>query len=417
VNNFIQNLFLILIPFYPFWAWLGLSLLKRPIELFASFILIPIVIYFLIFENKKLPKYLILLIIFTIYHLISVFINDTIPEGSSKLYFLLVDRNILACMYFFIIEHSVFNKKFINKMNSLILIIVIITLIVSLIQTKFPTFFFYDRGYESLDLVGRCSSIFSWININSLGISFPFLVSILLSVYNRKKFILPIVILSGIVVPFLTRAKYVMISGIVVLSQLFFNSKISIFKKASLIGLIIGLILISNLAADKLGYDINEVINNRILGEEGDNASVNARIISYEVFLIVFPEHPWLGVGPKTRKDVRYLLGESMPVIHVGYLSYLYFYGIAGCLILFLAIFYLLKDAWFVGRKYNFWGSFYGLLAFCLANLTFVYLNFDEMGIIISIIYLKHFNSISSSKKMVKNLNNPSRKVLFDTKS
>jgi O-antigen ligase len=125
-------------------------------------------------------------------------------------------------------------------------------------------------------------------------------------------------------------------------------------------------------------------------------ASAKARITSYEAFLIKFPEHPLLGVGPKTRPDVIELLNGEAPLIHVGYLSYLYFYGVVGCLILFLAIFFLLRDAWIVGKRDNFWGSFYGLVSFCLANLTFVYFNFSEMGIVLSVIYLRYYNYKSS---------------------
>ena len=48
-----------------------------------------------------------------------------------------------------------------------------------------------------------------------------------------------------------------------------------------------------------------------------------------------------------------------------------------------------------IGKKYLFWGSFYGLLAFCFANTTFVYFNFSEMGIILAVIYLKYYEDKS----------------------
>ena len=120
--------------------------------------------------------------------------------------------------------------------------------------------------------------------------------------------------------------------------------------------------------------------------------SAKARITSYDVFLLKYPEHPWFGVGPKTRDDVISLLNNEAPIIHVGYLSYLYFYGIFGALLLFSSLFYLLKRAWIVGKTMGFWGSFYGLFAFCLANLAFVYFNFSEMGIVLSVIYLRYYN-------------------------
>ena len=397
MNKLIQNLLLLLLPFYPFWAWLCFTLTNKPINIIVSVILIPIALYLVVYVNRRLPKYLILLIVFTLYHLGSVFINETIPAGSNKIFFLLADPNIMACLFFVIIENSVFNNEFIKTMNKLVLLIVVLSFIVSLIQIKLPNFFFNaaldpELGYTEGN---RCSSIYSWTNLNSLGISFPIMISILVSVYEKKKYTLPFIILSGIVVSFLSKARYVMISGIVVLTQLFFNTKTSAIKKASFVVIFLAGIYFINIAAQNFGYDINEVINNRILEKENDMGSAKARIQSYEVFLIAFPQHPWFGVGPETKKDVVDLL-DGVPLIHVGYLSYLYFYGVIGCLILFFAIFFLLRDAWKVGKRDNFWGIFYGLISFCLANLTLVYFNFSEMGIVISLIYLRHFNYNSS---------------------
>ena len=183
-----------------------------------------------------------------------------------------------------------------------------------------------------------------------------------------------------------------MISALVAFSQLFVNRKKSLAKRAFLIFVFVGSIFFIGFVAEGFGFNIKEVIDNRILEKESEMGSAKTRITSYEVFLIVFPEHPWLGVGPKTRDDVIRLLNDETPIIHIGYLSYLYYYGICGCFFLFLSIYHLLKRAWSVGRQYNFWGSFYGLITFCLANLTFIYFNFCEMGIIIAIIYLKYYN-------------------------
>lgn len=405
MNKFIQNLFLLLLPFHPFWAWLCFSLTNKSIYLFASAGLLPIALYLVISVNKKLPLYLILFIIFTCYHLGSIVINNTFPPDSNKIYFILSQPHLLACIFFIIIENTVFDKQFINTMNKLILLTVGLSLIVSLIQIKLPNFFFNaafdtESGYTTGN---RCSSIYSWTNLNSLGISFPILISILVSVYEKKKPTLSFIIVSAIVVSFLSKARYVMLSGILVLSQLFFNTKISALRKATYVVIFLGSIYFINIAASSFGYDINDVIENRILEKDNDMGSAKARIRSYEVFMIVFPEHPWFGVGPETKKEVLDLLNGEMTIIHVGYLSYLYFYGVVGCLILFLAIFFLLKYAWIVGKRDNFWGSFYGLIAFCIANTTFVYFNFSEMGIIISLIYLRYFN-YRASLKLLKRL-------------
>lgn len=104
-----------------------------------------------------------------------------------------------------------------------------------------------------------------------------------------------------------------------------------------------------------------------------------------------FPENPILGVGPETRDDVKQLLGEGIPIIHVGFLSYLYFYGFLGCFFFFSAIYYLLYRGWMVGRKYKFWAVFFGIVSFCLANLTLVYMELGDMGILLGILYLRYY--------------------------
>jgi hypothetical protein len=150
---------------------------------------------------------------------------------------------------------------------------------------------------------------------------------------------------------------------------------------------------LGTIIAKEAGFDINKVIQDRILEKNSDMASAKARFLSYDVFMLKYPENPWVGVGPKTRPDVVKLLQGEAPLIHVGYLCYLYYYGLAGALLLFGALYFLLRDAWIVGRKFGFWGSFYGLLGFCFANTTFVFFDFSEMGIVIGIIYLHYYLS------------------------
>jgi hypothetical protein len=284
-------------------------------------------------------------------------------------------------------------------MNRLIFLLIIVTTIVSIIQIKYPYLFINPDITGTMDvdtyLEERSFSIFSWININSLGISFPILISILLSLPSTKKRTTPLLILSNIIVSFLTRARYVMISAIIVMSQLFFNAKIALRKRLSALVLIVGILFVAMGIAYFYGFDVQKVIDTRILEKDTGLGSARARLLSYEVFLIKFPEYPWFGVGPSTRDDVVRLLNGVAPLIHIGYLSYLYYYGVFGFLLLLISLFYLLKYAWTIGRKYVFWGSFYGLLSFCFANVTFVYFDLSEIGIVLAVIYLKYYKEKS----------------------
>lgn len=399
MNKLLQKGFLVLFPFFPLLAWIVHFAGNKPLRFYLSIILLPIAIYFVTSTKKRLPNYLLWLIAFALYHVASSFINNTIPATDSKVYWLLTDFQIFACALLIVVENVDFEEEFIILMNRNILLIVILSFIVSIIQIKDPTFFFNTMIDMTL-YVGegdiRIVSIYSWVDPNSGGVTFPILIAILLNFYTTKSKAFPLIILCGIIVSFLSKARYTMISTIIAFSQIFLNRKQSFQKLISLILVFAVSIYLIVFAAGEFGFNIQEVISNRILEKESEMGSAKARITSYEVFMQKFPENPLLGVGPETRQDVLDLLGD-IPAIHVGYLSYLYFYGITGCFFLFLAFYYLFKDAWFVGKKFGFWGGFYGLLSFAVANLTFVYFNFSEMGIVLIIIYQRFYKSKYSS--------------------
>jgi hypothetical protein len=397
MNKVRRLFFLILFPFFPLWAWLIYQVTDTSLEILLSVVLIPIAAYFFLLPGIRFPKYLVFFIIFTLYHLASVYINDLVPPDTNLPKYILSNPNVVACLFFFIIENTDFDDDFIRIMNRNIFIIIILSLLVSIIQIKNQNFFVSPYVLEHSEGVthlseNRIFSIYSWVGLNSIGVTFPILISILLGFYanNRKSMI--ILIVSGIVVSFLTKARYVMLSVIIVFSQFFFNSKIQLRKKIYITAIFTVGLIISYYGAHAIGYDIQEVIDERILEKQTDLGSAQTRILSYYVFATKFPEHPILGVGPETREDVVRLLDGRAPFIHIGYLSYLYFYGIIGCSFFFIAIFLLMRDAWFIGKRYNFWGSFYGIATLVFANTTLVYFNFSEMGIVLAVIYMRYFS-------------------------
>jgi hypothetical protein len=402
MNRYLQFLLILLFPFYPLWAWLFSIVTNKSIGNFANLIWLPLVIFLLFNKNNRLPKYLIFLILFTVYHLCSVYLFNLLPEDTTWVKYILSDINVYACAVFFVIENTTFDDWFYEKMNRNILIIIVISLLVSLIQIKNQFFFFDLEMDKEMEYVGegRIFSIYSWLGLNSLGITFPILIAILLSVIDTKRKTFLLVVISAIVVTFLSKARYVMISTIIAFSQLLITSTNTLKRKVYFVLVFLFSIVLLVKAAENYGFNIQEIVQERILEKDSETemGSAMARVTSYYVFLIKFPEHPWFGVGPKTRDDVVQLLGGEAPLIHVGYLSYLYFYGIIGFFFLFLSLFFLLKSAWYIGKKFNFWGSFYGLITFCVANVTFVYFNLSEMGIIIAVIYLKYYNQKASSE-------------------
>lgn len=396
MNKFNQNFFQVLYPFYPLWAWFCLKFLHFPAEKILVFMLLPSVSYVIWTMRPRFPLYLLCYSLFTAFHLWTVFYYDLLPDNTNWFNYIFSDYNVLACVLFFVVENTNFDDEFIQRMNKFTLAIIVISLLVSIVQIKSPMFFYNSEGetndWESIYMQDqRNASIYSWVSMNSVGVTFPFILAIMLSVYEIRSKAFPLIALSGVVVSFLTRARYVMISAIIAFAQLFIGKRIKAKTKFGLImGFTVGLILIVG-AAQIAGFDIQAVINERILEKDSDMGSAKARILSYEVFKQKFPEHPYIGVGPKTRDDVVDLLGGEAPIIHVGYLSYLYYYGVLGAALLFICLILLLYDSWVVGKRYGFWGAFYGFTGFVLANATFVYFNMSEMGIVMGLIYMRYY--------------------------
>ncbi len=416
MNKIIQYIFLILLPFYPLWAWLTYAMSKRNIGIFTIVLFIPVLIYYLATKKIRVPGYLIFLILFTIYHFVSIVVNNIVSPQVNTAYYILSDVNLIAIVVLLVVENTEFEDWFIPLMNRLIFILVLISLVVSVIQIKSVTFFISPEIKNNPGTITyleqhRNFSVFSWISINSLGISFPILVAILLSFSSTDKNRSPVVIFSSMIISFLTRARYVMISTIVAISQLFFVKKVETRKKIYLLVLILVFVGLLIFIANTYDFNIQQIISNRILERRTGGKSAGARLASLEVFLQVFPQQPWFGVGPQTRFDVLQLLKGITTSIHVGYLSYLYYYGIAGASLLFISLYLMLKRAWTAGKKYQFWGSFFGIVSFCLANATLTYFNLNEIGIIMAMIYLKYYNDKSLREKVeavqtpVKSLN------------
>jgi hypothetical protein len=166
---------------------------------------------------------LIFLFLFAVYHLSSIYYHELLPGNTNWLFYTISDSNVLAFVLLLVIENTDFDDEFIEKMNRHILWIVVLSFIVSVIQIKSPFFFYNVSIDDELSTTGenRNASIYSWISSNTIGISFPILISILLCSYDTGTRVFPIITIAGLAVAFLSKARYVMISTMIVFLQLF----------------------------------------------------------------------------------------------------------------------------------------------------------------------------------------------------
>ena len=57
---------------------------------------------------------------------------------------------------------------------------------------------------------------------------------------------------------------------------------------------------------------------------------------------------------------------------------------------------YLYKTA----KTHNFWGSYFAMFGFILANLTLVTFSIYEMGLVVALVFNKHFSDIENEKNL-----------------
>lgn len=230
MNKTSQNLLLVMLPFYPFLAWLSYFVTDKGIHMVYSVFVLPYAIYLLTGGTKKFPKYLTFFALFTAYHIGSTIANNLVPKDMNIVYFLLSDYKILALAFMIIIENTDFDKEYISKMSKCIFFIVVMSFIVSLIQTRDSQIFYNTHILvEGIDLSfleeKRIYSIYSWINASTVGISFPILCGILIERYGSKQSLLFIILICAVTVSFLTKSRYAMVSTVVVFMQLFFSRR------------------------------------------------------------------------------------------------------------------------------------------------------------------------------------------------
>ena len=80
--------------------------------------------------------------------------------------------------------------------------------------------------------------------------------------------------------------------------------------------------------------------------------------------------------------------------IHVGWLKLLYYYGIVGALIYLSFVVALLRHLFLRAKKSKYWGSFFALLAFVVANFTLVELSPLYHGLLLALIFSRYLPNL-----------------------
>jgi hypothetical protein len=365
----------------------------------------------LIFKKKrKFPKYLVFYALFVLYTVIGdLFINNKMSDpnmitsilGLPKIIaYIITNNKITSLLLLIIIENTVISDKAIANWIKILKYVVFISFIVIIIQIFIPDFFLSPREYDlAIYRFGdeRRFSIFSWINTNESGHSFPALISILLSIayMNKDKIKVNIFSVIGILYSFLTKARYVMLSVLIVLFQYFSYNKVKLITVIKYVLIIIFAFSIAFISLKTLQVPVEELIVDRILETdrgEFENTTAYTRVYAFTLFKTFFPEKPIFGTGGSMDYDLMKMKGHRTSQIHVGWLSLLYYYGIVGGLFYILFAYFLVKRLFLIAKNTNYWGSFYVFMTYFISIMgTGVSFELNYMGFIFAIIFNKYY--------------------------
>ena len=410
-------LLLLLYPLFSFFVHLGTGL--HPNYAFGL-----ICIVFLIYRlisiyregiNLRVPYYLILFGVFTIYAIFSnILASDELEvEGVFKYFY--SNPFFLTLIAFLIVENTSFPKKWIKWATTVLVITLVLAATVSLIQIYDPLFFNYNAdliqglSYERLEEYYRNNpdessgnvsrffkdyrlSIYSYITQISVGMDTIAIFSLLIALKSNNWLRSAILIIATALVSFLSSSRWIMLNFLIVASQTIWTGRdkaMNIFKYG-LYGIILILLMVPLMKFG--GIDIQRFTQDRLLSN-----SATTRIYAFEVFGKVFPDQPILGTGGVDTPKMERLIQGRTSQIHVGYLKLFYYYGLVGGILYLSFLASLLSHLWKRARRSNYWGGFFAIVAFAIANFTLVELDLFYHGLLLALIFSNHFYRMEDS--------------------
>lgn len=425
IRNWPKHLFLFSLLVFPGLAYL----VTRPAIDITSYMALGIIcVAFLVYrlievyrkgENLVIPIYVVLFGLFTGYTLFChMFVSGYFQERGIKFFF---SNSIwLAFVAMIIVENVKFSEKVMLWAQKILIVLLLLAAVVSLIQITNPLFMVndqllvqglsYDRmaeyyqggtqglskgqiGYIQRFMEGYKLSIFSYINGISVGMDSLAVLSVLIAWNHLRISSKGFVFIFGAVISFLSSSRWIILGFFIVASQLFLVGNNKVKRVLYFITFSVVLIAVLALGASLMGFDIEQYINQRLLSD-----SASTRLLAFEVFGKVFPENPILGTGGvDTDEMVRLLAGHSSQ-IHVGFLKLFYYYGLLGGTLYLAFMISFLVRLWKRAKVSGYWGGFFAILSFFVANLTLFELSPFYFGPLLALIFANHFYSKTGNK-------------------
>ncbi len=307
-----------------------------------------------------------------------------------------------------IIENVDLEKKQYRYLIKISFWIILLAFIVQLLQQAISPSFLakthvdtdLNSGIEGV----RLESIYTWgERITYFGLSFFPILAVLVDLELKKSSKNAYLLLFyGFVCALLNKSRFILLNFFMVLVLIPLNVKINIktvMRLTLIVSLIIGGFLI---AAPIIGFDTEKFVNERLLEKNRSFQSSGAgtRLLAVKIFDKLFYKNKVWGKGnlhgirvkgQNESRDVelvRALHGRSSQ-IHVGYLSLFYYYGYIGGGIYMLFLILLTLSLYRDARKTKIYGALLGWSMFLMSNLTIVFFDIFNMGILLVLIFNK----------------------------
>ncbi len=431
LRNLPKILFLLFLSSYPFFAYI----VSAPDQSTAQKMLGLICLSFLfyrIFEiyktqsNLVIPFYVLLFGLYTGYTLLcSLFISDYFAERGIKYFY--SDKIWLSFIALIIVENTQFSYNSLSLVKKVLVVTLILASVASIIQISNPLFFVnnealiqgisYNRMaeyYENAPInisekdMGKVSrlfsgyrlSIFSWINQLSVGIDTIAIFSILVAWRPINLIDRGVVTVSAAIVSFLSSSRWIILGFFVVASQIFWTSRNKLINLLYFVFYSVVMLTAFGLVANIMGFDVEQYISERLMDD-----SASTRLLAFEVFFEVFPDNPIFGTGGVDTEEMVNLLAGRSSQIHVGFLKLFYYYGLIGGLLYLSFMVAFLIRLRKMAKYSGYWGGFFAILAFFIANLTLFELSLFYYGPLLAIIFANYFyfNKMEDKTTLIMN--------------
>ena len=415
--NSINLLLLMAIAFSPLLSYFIVTFTSVKSGTYVFNMLIAATVVVLILEAHKngglrFPFYLRYLGIFALY---TIFSDLFLANKSFTFTYLFKNQVLFGFLAALVIENTWFSKPYMKKLTSYLKILFWLSVVVILIQQTIDyNFLLNPHSLEEVEateeMERRFSSIYSYLGGTIYaGLTVVPILSIIIAENIKRNKPAMVYYVAGAIFSLINKSRWILINLFITLFTKFTLRKTSLVQIFRLVLMIVVVSFATSWVLSYFGFNIDELVAERLLETKHGGlkeGAASTRLLAFEIFGKVYPDNPVLGKGNLSwgegatgDKELTALLKGRSSQIHVGYLSLFYWYGMLGTLPFIFFLWCLMKKLHNTAKRLDYWGPYWGMMGFIVANLTLVHLNMNIPGLLICLAYNKYYEQYKVVQK------------------